>query len=402
MELRINGEKVPLYSEIQLNLKYDCISDTFSAKVYFDPNNAKHKKWFRPGTYQTCTIYESGVLLLTGTILSHKFASAGDPPQQLVNISGYSLTGILEDCTVGIFVDATGEPGTKDSPTPNQFDKMNLFDIATTICKVFPLKVLMDKELQNDPRLKTAFEHSLIKQDEKIGDFLDELCTQKNVVLSHDNMGNLVITRAKAGALLTTSTTLVNVQTTAVATELQGAPASRAQVSTTKSTSRAVLFDFSDKGTWVNMTHSFDGQKLHHAVQTVGEKDGKNALDSTALNPYVNDMSTGLFKAGLRFRRVIQTSGDDDDSKDTARAVVGGELKNIVITVTIQGVTLNGHVVTPNQIVTITNPDCYIYSKTKFFIQEVTLFSDEKTDTATLTCVLPDCFTEDDINGTFV
>lgn len=402
MSLRIviSGHTITKYNKVNINRKYDSIASKFGLECYFDPDDQVHKRIFRPGTFQSCQIYYGGVLMLTGTILRTEFSSAGDPPRQLVHIAGYSITGILQECTIGIF--QTGAQLTNDTKVPSQFDGQTLQQIAEALCHVFPLKVIVEKELLSDAVFNTPYAQLNIRQDQYIADFLNELCTQKNVVLSHDASGNLVITRAKVNDLLTSHTTTVTTNETGGIGRSEFT--NTRTFTTTTSTARNILYDFSTPGVWTNMNLCFDGQRLHGAIQCLSQNDGSTSAQSTVINPYVDDQSTlGIFRAGLRIRRFLQTMSSNDvnnDTLETARSLLNAEIKSsICLNIDIHGWVLKGNLVTPNQLILAANKDLYLYTKTKWFIQEVSYYSDAERETASLSCVRPECFNDDPIDN---
>lgn len=414
MKLSINGQEFKFYNQVSINLIYDSIASTFSAKLYFDPNDIEHRNVFKPLTYKTVTIHHGGVLVLTGTILNHHFASAGDPPKQLVVIEGYSQTGILGDCTALNTMTIQDPETFKITTLPTQFDNMSITHIAEQLCRVWNLGLVIDEEVKDE--CAVPFTHKGMKEDETIAHFLDEIIKQKNIVLSHTNDGKLLITQAKSDKLLTTSATYIRQIGIPGIDDLRkgvGNFQPSTTINKTIATDRAILYDFAGSsdpalnktqnknGTWTGMNFDVCGQGIHSFIQIVGEKLGGNRSDHFKESPLVKDANPDKFRAGFRPKRVIQTSGDDNDTAKTARYIMGVELENITLRIDIKGWTLGGHLVTPNQLITVINPDLWLYKQTKFFIKEVSLYGDEKTETATLICVLPECFNDGEITNIF-
>lgn len=401
MELRVAGHTIRTFNQVDVRLVYDSIADTFSFKVYYLPNDSTHRMLFKPGAYHTCTITHEGVLLMTGTILSPSISSAGNPPKELLCISGYSLPGILQDCSVQVSDDATSL----------QFDGLKLEEIAKKVTEYYGIKVVVDNELLNDASFNTPYPQVAANNtdirstsaDKTVAQFLDELCTQKNVILSHTKGGQLLLTRVKADKVVTTQTTLVNVKNIPVDNALEGAPESTAPRTTTSAKNRGILYDFAYESTatgkkrWLRMGVSVNGQNMHRKIQVVGQYNAAsadNALDDTIINPYVPASSK-------RYIRVNQTAGDSNDTQKTARAWLGAELKNIVLTIEIEGWTLGGHLVTPNQMITVTNPELHLYRRSRWFIKEVQFTDVNEMKLAVLTCLLPECFNSDPVNNIF-
>lgn len=404
MELKIGTRTIKLFTKVTIDLRYDTIASSFSCGCYFNPDSAEDRYTFRPGSFHDCTITHNGVLILTGTVVTHKFESAGDPPKHLVWVSGYSRPGVLMDSNYGIYQYV--EPGTTLPPAANQFTNQNIEQIAKTLCKAFWVDVVVDKEVLDDPVAMSKYgQVATIEQDTKVGNFLDDLCKQRNLVLTHTTKGELLITKPKVGSIRTTQATYVreDVQTTAKL-DVYDDPGNvyTSQIVTEKS--RPLLYRFKS-GDAINtrMSLDFDGQNMHRRIQVLGDS-GRNSVESLIYNPYVGiEPRKPPFRAERRFRRFIQTAPADmtDTSKDTARSVLGDELKGISVSIDIDRWVLGGHLVTPNQLITAVNPDIYLFKETTLFIKSVTLMSDEVTETAKLTCVLPDCFLSTDVKNIF-
>jgi len=432
-EVYISGHKVDLVNQISLNLKYDSIADTFSFTAYYDVKNPVHKKIFRPLSYQTVKIVHAGITMLIGTALRNEFYSAGDPPKSLVRVSGYSITGILQECTVGGFqpnyVSSTNNPGDPSKHVPTQFDNNTLAQIANKVCGIFPLKVIVDKELLSDKVFNAPYQQVAIKQDEYLSDFLDNLCAQKNAILSHDAYGNILITRAHTDALLTTTTTLVATQPVARNPAIQGAPQGTLLKTTTTSSARHILHRF-DGTDYISASACYNGQNMHSIIQVLGQNDSTDEVvqEGSAYNPYIplpenfraaivgghgsDPSSSNVIQVDefgyygvigpLRMRRYIQSVGNDNDVKLTARSLLNDELrKAVVVTIEINGWHLSGNLVTPNQLITIKDVDLYLAGEVKLFIQEISYSTDPTKNVATLTCVLPEAFNEEKIKRIF-
>lgn len=401
MELRINGHTFNLFNEVRISLKYDSVADVFSFKLFFDPNNPVHRNVFRCGAFHRCTITHGGVLIMTGTMLSPSFESAGDPPKTLVNVSGYSVTGVYEDscvlnCAPGAVKFFPNNTAITIPPNALQFNGLNLEQIASIVTGYYNLGMEVDPELQKDKQFTAPNTQTAVEPDETVKKYLDRMCKQKNVVLSHTAGGKLLMTRAKTDKIRTTHTTYVNVDQVPKTTDIDGAPSFNARAATTTTTKdRPILHHFAERGQWLTMNLGYNGQKMMRAIQVVGQGGSGNASDSGISNPLVD--------VGVeRFRRTVQTSSRDNDSPLTARMALNADIKEAVsLTIKIHGWTLGGNLVVPNQLVTVVNPEVSLYKQSKWFVREVELFSDEVAQTATLTCVLPCAFNDEPIISPF-
>lgn len=404
MEIRIAGHTIDLFAQVSLNLKFDACASNFTFLTYFDPDNEIHKKIFLPGAFHNCTITHRGVRLLTGNVTGVQFIKAGDPPKTLVQIGGFSKTGVLEKCPVVM--------------EPLQVNGMTLKDIAEAVCGHYGIEVIVDPEVEDDAA--TVFNTGQPEADEPVRSYLDKMASHLNIVLSHDENGNLLLTRAKAGKVLTKKRTAVSTTPTSFDSALPGAPEDFATEETPVASDRPILYHF-DMGTPnTHMGLLFDGQHIHSDIVVLGQYDGQSndTTPDVLFNPYFLG-SEFLENYNLFNRQAYQIQGtirgkqpctviqrqQTDSSLNaaplTARMVLSKELKAIRLGVTTDRWILDGNMITPNQIISVINPEVYLYKKTEWFIREVILTGVGENETAILECVPVDAFSNDDPENIF-
>lgn len=355
MQLKLNGKTIDKYNFVHVSLRFDGVGSTFSFVDYFNPSLAAHKEIFRPCSYSPVEVSLDGQLLITGTLLNHAFKSSAK--KHLTNLAGYSRTGVIEDCTI-------------KETDQTQMLNMSLVEIATRLLKPFNLVVKVDASVQSvcDEKIAT----SEIDQYQTIKSYLAEIASQKNVVLSHTAKGELLFTRANGN--------------------------------------KSPIYHFEDKGTWTNMDLNVDGQRLHSIINIKGQVNAGTpdaSADAQILNPYLDNTRFGIGHGGYfpKFRPMVyqQTASTDPNTQPlSARKKLGNELKDAIrLTVDIATWKLNGKIPMPGDIITVTNPDLFLYQKTKFFIEAIDFKGDETSDTATLQCVLPESFSSDKIVNIF-
>lgn len=410
MKITIDNYTIENYNEVNISLRYNSIADTFGFKVFFDPNDAKMRAALKPFNYQKCIISHKGKTVITGTLLTPSFSSSAVP--SLTTISGYSVTGILADCQLFTFL-----PTLMSSVDPNtgqvinvyqvddknkgsiEFKNLSLAQIAERIVSGLGIGAVAIDENVKDACNK-LYTSIAAEPTQTISDFLDMLATHRGVVLSHTNDGHLLFTKCKAEKQSKTTEILVPVKPAPFSSKISGAPDSTAYGNSTIQFDSKPIYNFAPgETTYTNMDLKCDGQKMHSYIEVLAQTplndDGTegNAAFSSANNPYV--------KNTFRYTRKIQTSGYDVDTPDTVRTALGNEIAAITLTIDIRGWELNGKLVTPNQIITAYNPGCYLYNKTRFFIEAVDLKSTPKGKTATLTCVLPYVYNDEDVVNIF-
>jgi prophage tail gpP-like protein len=334
---RIRTRKVDKFDKFNVNLRYDSVASTFAFNGYFDPDYIEHKELYCVSHYHMATLEHNGELLLTGTILAENFNSSSI--RQPVSVAGYSLPGVLEDCQI--------------QPSPSdylQFNGLTLKQIATKLAAPFGLTVQVDPSVAG--KMNDVFDVTKATPSESIKNFLSELASQKNIIISHNEKGNLLFTRAK--------------------------------------TNKTPILNYGGDGIpCPEMSLSFDGQAMHSHITVIKQQSTKsngnsNAGQSQVKNPYVPYV--------FRPRVILQNSGDDIDTELAAKNALSAELKNIKLVFTTDRWEIDGKIIKPNNLITVINPEVYLYKRTTWFIDQIEFKGDNKSTTATLTCVLPEVY----------
>jgi prophage tail gpP-like protein len=328
---RIRTRKVEFFNNFRLSLKYDSVASTFAFNFLFNPDNIEHKELACIGHYHIATVEHNGKTLLTGYVLNEGFRDSR--VKELAGFSGYSLPGVLEDCQLPL-----------DSL---QFSGLSLTNIARKLIKPFDLKMRLDQSVAG--RMDQKFDETTAEPAQTIKDFLTELATQKNVVMSHNEFGDLVFTSAN--------------------------------------TDQKPILNFEDGGVpFTDMDLSFNGQAMHSQITVVkqADSDGGNAGESTVKNPYVPFVH--------RPKVIVQSSGNDNDTLEVAKQALAAELKNLKLVITTDRWQIGNDIIKPNTIISVKNPKVYLYKKSNWFVESVDYIGNNKELTATLTCVLPEVY----------
>jgi prophage tail gpP-like protein len=329
---RIKIRKIEFFSDFDLELRYDTVASIFNFSFYFDPKNQEHKELACVSHFHECSIEHNGELLVSGFIISESFTKTATPA--LVSFSGYSKAGVLEDCEIPVAF------------YPLQSDGLSLRQIASKFLDPFKLKMVVDAAVAS--RMDKVYKSSTANQSQSIKNYLTELATQRNIVISHNEEGSLLFTEAKA--------------------------------------KQAPIMHYEEGLNATQIDLNFNGQGLHSDITVMkqADSDGGNAGQYTIKNPYVPIV--------YRPRTIIQTSGDDLSTKEAARNALAAELKNIKLTIETDRWEIDGKILKPNSIVSVTAPECYLYKKTNFFVESTRYRGNSKSLTATLSCVLPEVY----------
>jgi len=329
MILKVNNKKFDFFNDVNVTMRYDAVASSFGFSALFDAESDAHKRLFKPLTYSKVEIEHNGELIITGRKISNSYRSTAKPTP--ATISGYSLTGVLEDCTVPV------------SAYPLQFDGLTLKEIAEKLLAPFDIALVVDSAVT--ARANEVLDTSDASTTGSIKNYLVSLASQKAIIVTHTKYGALFLTEAKAN--------------------------------------RKAIADLSDA---YEKTIAIDGQKLHSVVAVVKDADikGGNAGEAELDNPLVTSFRPSVG---------TQKSGDDNDTELAAKAKRGAELKGIKLTVKLNSWTVNDRIIRPNNVISIKDPELFLYSRSNWFIEQVVLNGTEKLQTATLTCVLPEAYT---------
>jgi len=328
MEISVGGKKLNFFNGFSLSLRYDAVASSFAFDAYFNPENETHKELLKPLQYQDCIVTHNGEKVITGTILSQTFPAESEP--KLVQINGYSKTGVIEDSTI------------PTSIYPLQSNGLTLRQIASKLLNPFNLSFVVSSDVSSD--MDKVFTVSTAGERQTVKDYLSELATQRNIVITHNEKGQLLFTRAN-----TTQNPILTIDGGAI-------PATK-------------------------MTLNINGQAMHSTITVVKQADidGGNAGQSTVNNPYVSV-----------FRPIVKTqdSGNDTDTSKAAKAALALELKAITLTIDIDRWDANNSIIRPGAIIAIKEPKLYIYNLTRFFVEQIDYAGNSESMTANLKCVL--------------
>lgn len=352
MRIIIEGHECLFFTAGSINLKLDSIASTFEFAARFSANNLEHQEMFKPLQYKKIEILNSkNKLIFTGTILNHRFKS--NEGRELLVISGYSKSGILEDVTVPI------------SAYPLESTGRSLKDIAERLSGLFGINVIVSDQaktisdtaikIKKSPKEKSTlatltakakaiFGKTAIGPSETIKDYLAKLAGQKNIILSHNEKGEVLLFQP----------------------DLDQKPRY-----------------FFTKGNSLSMATDFNGQALHSEINVVRQPSDDN------LGVSATDVAKNSLIAKYRPTTKILTSGDDTDTSNAARNEVASELRAIAVTVELQGLFDE---IYPGEIVNVHNHYIYCYAYNRFMVDSITMKFDEKSDTTTLNLVIPESF----------
>ncbi|MCH9712682.1 MAG: tail protein X, partial [Proteobacteria bacterium] len=168
----INGTRFKFWDKIRIIDSLDTIG-TVEFSAPFDVDLPNFKEAFRPFSFQSVVITVGGDPVFTGTMLTPNPVIENN--SKTISVSCYSLPGALNDCT---------PPA---SSFPLEFNGQGLQEIITTLVSPFGISVEFQAEQG------AVFDRVAIEPGQKILAFIISLLKQRNLVLTSDAKGKLII-----------------------------------------------------------------------------------------------------------------------------------------------------------------------------------------------------------------
>jgi prophage tail gpP-like protein len=364
MKARVNGMYFMYFNEVVISTSLDAVASTFSFVARYDPDIPGHNELFRPLSYAKIEFFDDNSTrpLSTGTIVDWNFASEADPT--LKKLSGYSLPGVLEDCQIPY------------SLYPLESNNRNLQQITDRLLKPFGLKLIVYDIVKKECAQIIA--RTVAKPEETIKNYICSIANQKNVIVSHDIFGNLIMFRPDVKSQ--PKLTLTPENTTKMNLHVNGREI-HSEITTLRQPSKGdnpdeafgniniterSLDDFIDKGETLKISSS----------NTV-----KNKL-VTAYRPMVDKLTRLSFW----------------DTDRAAKNMRGAELKNVRITFELD----RWEKVSIGDIIEVdVNPELFINKKVKMILESTTIQENSKTKTLSGSLVLLETFTGDEPQNIF-
>ncbi|MBB6236482.1 prophage tail gpP-like protein [Pedobacter sp. AK013] len=347
MKIKVNGNYYLYFNDFAMSSSLDSVASTFSFTARFDPADEKTKPFFKPLSYFPVEFFtDRDELVFSGTMVTHSFASAS--VRSLVQISGYSKGGVLEDCTI----DAKMYPLESINRT--------IKDIAERLLSPFGLKLNIYDNVKKE--CNTPFLKSVAKTDGKISEYLAKMCAQKNVIVSHNSAGEVVLFRPDA-----------------------------------KASPKA----FFNKENTLGMKLDVNGQSVHSTLTSLRQpaKQDSTGLFDDEETSQISGSDRIVNKLVGAYRPFVQvlTSGNQTDTDSGVKNAFAAELKNIKVSFSIR----YWADIRVGDIVEIENDEIYIGSRSRMMVADTSIMENSEEKSMDVTLVLPETFTGDSPKNIF-
>lgn len=329
VSILIDGERFRFWEGVQIFRGLDSMS-TISFSAPFESERPDFRQTFQPVSFKGLEAFVGGDPLFTGTLVP--VDPTLDPERKAVMVSGYSLPGVLSDCTPSA------------NAFPIEFNRQELNAIATALAEPFGLGV----EFEGEPG--PVFETVAAEATQKALDFLTKLAQQRNFVISDTPRGKLKFWQ----------------------TVTPGNPV-------------AVLQQ--GESPLVSVTPTFNPQEYYSSITGIDPfLVGQNGGQFTIKNPFLtNVVRPFTFKA---------PDTEDSNLQEAVKAKMGRMFGNVVsYTASVDTWRdSNGALWGPNTTLILTAPGAMIYKPFEFVIRSVQLEKTATSKSAVLELVLPGAF----------
>lgn len=367
MKIKVNGKDYIYFNDVVINTPLDSVASTFTFLGFYDQTNPLHVELFKPLSYARVEFFDEDRagsankgLISTGTIVHWAFKSSSEP--NLVQLSGYSLPGVLDDCQIPY------------KAYPLETDNGTLEQIGNKLCGLFNIKQIVYNIVSKEAA--QLIPKTVAKIDETIKNYLCKVANQKNVVVSHDIHGNLILYRPDITAPIKLS---LNQQNT------------------------------------LTMELEVDGTKIHSEITTIRQPtrgNGGNDVTDEVNNSQVNnpDAPGGkVFKISsidTVYNRLVNTyrpyvdrltNGTFYDTHRAALNMRASQLKNIRVTFALN----YWAPISIGDIIEVINPEIFINNKVKMVLESTVIQESSTRKTMTGSLVLLETFTGDEPQNIF-
>jgi hypothetical protein len=168
--LKIDGKKLLFFDSFSYSTQIDSVSSSISFNSFID---------FETFGYINVEAYRDDVLIFTGEIISKTIPNS--TPPQPYNYKAESLPHILFESTL------------PTTAYPTQLENSTLKDIVEYICSFFDVTVIFDQSAATEAG--GTYKLADLGLGKIAGELINDLVTQVGLVLTHDALAQLIITK---------------------------------------------------------------------------------------------------------------------------------------------------------------------------------------------------------------
>jgi len=326
----IDGKRFRFWDKVKITKSADKIG-TIDLGAPFDADSKDFREIFKPFSFKSINATVGGETFFTGTMVA--INPVLENTKKVIAVSGYSLPGVLNDCT---------------SPASTlellEFQGQGLREIAKTLLEPFGVSA----EFKDDQG--AIFDLVAIEPTKKILEFLIKLAKERNLIISSTPKGNLLFRKsAETGK--------------PVANLIQG------------------------QSPLLSVTPLFNPQQYYSHITGIepaitGLKGSKFTVKNERLKGSIRPLS---------FNVSDTNGGDTKEAVESKMGRMFGSMASYSISVS-SWRDPQGNLWEPSTTLKLEAKDAMIYSSYEFEIRSVDFLEDRSTQTATLNLIIPNSF----------
>lgn len=363
MKIKLNGNYYLNFTDFSYDQSLDSVASSFSLSCRFDN---EQRSLFRPLAFPKVQFYnDEDKLFFTGVIIDYNFNS--NSQTNLIQLSGYSVPGVLEDC------------GIPYSSYPLESNNMNLKEIIEKFIKPFKINLIIDESAKIDS-LKN-YEKTSAAPEDSLKDYFSKLAAQRNLILSHKENGDLFLFKPNGNSKPVASffkenTIEMNLSVSGqnMHSEITLLRQPKPKKTENKKQPKQNSEEHEDE---LGYTHKNPSTPSASSSKKIKEKP---QYFDTVKNPLVQS-----FRPSVK----MLTEGEDFDTKNAAKNQLADELKNIKVSIKIEG----WRDIFPGQVIEVQNEEIYFEQKVKLMVENIKKSENSSVREMTIDCVPVESFT---------
>ena len=308
LRIKIEDKEYNYYSDLSINLTYDKVASTFSISCLVDPDNKELLQLYKPLSYSKVEIFETEELIFTGVMLSHNVTK--DKSQNTLTVTGYSTSGITQDCQIPI------------TAYPLEDNGKTLRQICKKICDSLNVKLFVNQIARVEA--DKIYDKAQASNTETAQSYISKLAAQRDLIVGNTRQGELLLTKLRLNEAY-------------VGNYVEG------------------QYGIIDIGFQAN------GQSLHSECTVLNQSNESQFKATRELAKFRPMVKTSK-------------DGDNDDASTAAKSALKTESNALSYKLLIKAHRyLNGTVMKPNRRLTLLAPSVFLNEPTVLFVDDVVL-----------------------------
>ena len=333
--IKIDNKSFELFESFSIDSNLDSVASSFQISLKYTEED---DNIFTPLSFKNIKIFENQKLILNGTIINHSFQS--DSNTNLVVISGYSIGGILEDCSYPFDL------------YPLESINKSLSEICNKILPYFNVEYIIDSSVEHEMNL--IFTKSIADPEESVKEYLSKLAAQRNIIISHTQDGKLLFFRPKNNLV-----------------------------------SKGIYNKTNTIGASLDINGQSMQSKLYVLRQpSVPKRSKTNTNKTKVLGKFYDEVQNNLVQDNKRVSVKIMSSGEELDTSQAVNNYLMDQLKNIKLSIAFH----EWQNLEIGDLIEYQNDELKLFNPVKLMVTSISKYFDAESSMYEISCNLPESY----------